>query len=67
LHISRGSAYELEALLQVALVINLIDEKSFNNVNSIVERNLRVINGHINYLEKSITANRQPPTANEKC
>lgn len=68
LHISRGSAYELETLLNVALMVNMINESAFNKVNDLVERNLRVINGYINYLEKkTITANGQPPTANEKC
>jgi four helix bundle protein len=66
-HISKGSAYELETLIHVAMMINLIDEKTYNIVNDIIDRNLRVINGYINYLEKPITANSQPPTANEKC
>src|SRR3954469_22939032 len=30
LHISRGSAYELETLLSVALMVNLIDEEKYN-------------------------------------
>lgn len=54
LHISRGSAYELETLLNVALMVNIIDEQSYKNVNELLERNLRVINGYINYLEKKL-------------
>jgi four helix bundle protein len=52
LHISRGSAYEVETLISVALMINIIDEEIFNKINDIVENNIRVINGFINYLEK---------------
>jgi len=52
LHISRGSAYEVETLLSVAREISIIDEQTFNKLNEIVDRNIRVINGFINYLEK---------------
>jgi four helix bundle protein len=51
LHISRGSAYEVETLLSVAREINIIDELNFNKSINIVDRNIRVINGFINYLE----------------
>jgi four helix bundle protein len=51
-HISRGSAYEVETLLSVARMINIIDEQAFNKVSEFVNRNIRVINGFINYLEK---------------
>jgi four helix bundle protein len=54
LHISRGSAYEVETLLSVAREINIIDEKTFLQISEIVDRNIRVINGFINYLEKKI-------------
>ena len=51
-HISRGSAYEVETLLSVARLINIIDEQSFNKMNELIDRNIRVINGFINYLDK---------------
>jgi four helix bundle protein len=51
-HISRGSAYEVETLLSVARMINIIDEQTFNEISEFVDRNIRVINGFINYLEK---------------
>jgi four helix bundle protein len=51
LHISRGSAYEVETLLSVARMINIIDEQVFYTLNDIIDRNIRVINGFINYLE----------------
>ncbi len=52
LHISRGSAYEVETLLSVALMINIIDQEKFNRVNDVLENNIRVTNGFINYLEQ---------------
>ncbi len=51
LHIARGSAYEVETLLEVARMINIIDEQDFNNLIDIIDRNIRVVNGFINYLE----------------
>jgi len=54
LHISRGSAYEVETLLSVALMINIIDPEKFNKVNEVIENNIRVINGFINYLETKV-------------
>ena len=52
LHISRGSAYELETLMSVALMIEIIDQEKYSAVNEILDNNIRVINGFINYLEK---------------
>jgi four helix bundle protein len=54
LHISRGSAYEVETLLSIAQMLNIIDEHTFNKLSEIVNRNIRVINGFINYLESKI-------------
>lgn len=52
LHISRGSAYELETLLSVALMINIINEVTYSRVNGLLEKNIQVINGFIKYLER---------------
>src|SRR5258707_645999 len=52
LHVSRGSAYEVETLLSVALLVKIINEETYNRVNLIVERNIQVINGFIKYLEQ---------------
>jgi four helix bundle protein len=54
LHISRGSAYEAETLLNIAQMLNIINEQTFNKLSEIVDRNIRVINGFINYLESKI-------------
>ena len=51
LHISRGSAYETETLLNVALMICLIDEDSFKRLAAKVEETIKIINGIIKYLE----------------
>jgi four helix bundle protein len=52
LHISRGSAYEVETLLNIAQMIDIIDEEKYKKANEILENNIRVINGFINYMEQ---------------
>jgi four helix bundle protein len=52
LHISRGSAYEVETLLNVAQMIEIMDEQSYNQVNTKLERSIQMLNGLINYLEQ---------------
>ena len=54
LHISRGSAYEVETLLSIARMINIVDDQAFDKLNELVDRNIRVINGFINYIESKI-------------
>jgi four helix bundle protein len=51
LHISRGSAYETETLLNVAFMINIIDQNSFERLTTKVEETIKIINGLIKYLE----------------
>src|ERR1700719_5341650 len=34
LHVSRGSAYELETLLNVAMMINIIDDQTYKKINN---------------------------------
>ncbi len=61
LYISRGSAYELETLLSVALMTNIIDQGSYNNLSKILESNIKLITGFINYLnQKPSTIHHQP-------
>ena len=52
LHVSRGSAYEVETLLSIAQMLNLIDEKIYINLNKNLERNIQMLNGLIKYLEQ---------------
>ena len=54
LHVSRGSAYEVETLLNIAQMIDIIDEKTYDRINKKLESNLRLINGFIKYLEQKI-------------
>ena len=53
LHISRGSLYELETLLNIAVMIEVITEKEFNTIISTLERSLQILNGFINYNQKA--------------
>jgi four helix bundle protein len=52
LHVSRGSAYEVETLLNVAMMINIIEEQTYIKINKKLESSIRLINGFINYLEQ---------------
>jgi len=58
LHISRGSAYELETLLSVALMTKIINEQNYNKLNKIVERNIQLINGFIKHIRSTINDTR---------
>jgi four helix bundle protein len=51
-HISRGSAYELETLLCVALMTKIISDETYSRVSTILERNIQLIAGYINYLKQ---------------
>jgi four helix bundle protein len=52
LHVSRGSAYEVETLLSVAQMIKIIDEENYERLNKKLERNIQMLNGFIKYLEQ---------------
>src|SRR4030095_4063710 len=52
LHVSRGSAYEVETLLSVAKMLDIIDDQNYNDINKKLESSIRLINGFINYLEQ---------------
>jgi len=52
LHISRGSAYEVETLLSVAQMIKIIDQENYTRLSKTLERNIQMLNGFIKYLEK---------------
>lgn len=51
-HISRGSSYELETLLCVALMTKIISDETYSRVSTILERNIQLISGYINYLKQ---------------
>jgi len=53
-HISRGSLYELETVLNIGLMINIAREEEVNKVLLLLETVLRLLNGLINSFEKRI-------------
>ncbi|MEP6465674.1 MAG: four helix bundle protein, partial [Parafilimonas sp.] len=52
LHIARGSLYELETLLNIALMVEILKEKDFEPFLMLIDENLKILNGLINSLEK---------------
>jgi four helix bundle protein len=54
LHVSRGSIYELETLLNIAVMVEIISENEFNQIVPFVEKSLQLLNGFINYNQKAI-------------
>ncbi|MBC7889157.1 MAG: four helix bundle protein [Ferruginibacter sp.] len=53
LHISRGSLYEMETLLNIAVMVEIITEEEFNKIIPSFEKSLQVLNGFINYNQKA--------------
>jgi len=53
-HVSRGSLYELETVLNIGLMINIAREEEVNKVLLLLETVLRLLNGLINSFEKRI-------------
>ncbi len=51
LHISRGFLYELETLLNSAVMIDIISEKQFEPFVSRLDECLKILNGLITYYE----------------
>jgi four helix bundle protein len=53
LHIARGSVYELETHLNIALMVNIIEEKTFTKTVSLVDDVIKLLSSLINYREKA--------------
>lgn len=53
LHISRGSLYEVETLLNIALMVEIIIGEKFTPLAELIEECLKILNGLISYYEKS--------------
>jgi four helix bundle protein len=53
LHVSRGSLYELETLLNIAVMVEIISENDFNRISPLIDKCLQLLNGLIRYYEKS--------------
>jgi four helix bundle protein len=53
LHIARGSIYELETLLNVAVMNKILLEKSNEELQMMIDKCVMILSGLINYYEKS--------------
>ncbi len=53
LYIARGSVYELETHLNIALMINIIQEKTFKTLIELIDEVSRLLSGLINYMQKA--------------
>ena len=53
LHIARGSIYELETHLNIALMIDIIDEDLFKKTTLRIDEVVKMLSGLINYMEKA--------------
>jgi four helix bundle protein len=53
LHISRGSLYEVETLLNIAVMVEIITDDEFNKIIPSLEKSMQVLNGFINYNQKA--------------
>src|ERR1700709_670042 len=47
LHIARGSAYEVETLLNIAVMVEIIPEEKFNPFENMIDEEIRILNGLI--------------------
>lgn len=50
LHIARGSIYEIETLLNIAVMINILDSATYVGLVSKVEKTMKLLGGLINYM-----------------
>jgi four helix bundle protein len=53
LHVARGSAYELETLLNITLMVKIINEASFKELTLLPDDTFKLLNGLINYIGKA--------------
>ncbi len=53
LHIARGSLYELETLLNIAVMVEIISEDDFKAMLPSLEKSMQLLNGFINFMEKA--------------
>jgi len=52
LHIARGSLYELETVLNIAVMVNILATEKFEALTPLIDENLKIINGLINRYER---------------
>lgn len=51
LHIARGSLYEVETLLNIAVMVEIINEDRFNHFENRIDEEIRILNGLIKSYE----------------
>jgi four helix bundle protein len=54
LHIARGSLYEVETLLNIAVMLAILPEDRFIEISKLSDECLKILNGFINYFEKRL-------------
>jgi four helix bundle protein len=53
LHIARGSLYEVDTQLDIAVMVDIVPKKALETIIPLVEDCLKILNGLISYYEKS--------------
>jgi four helix bundle protein len=53
LHIARGSVYELETHLNIAMMVNIIEEQNFKSIMNLIDEVIKRLSGLINYMQKA--------------
>ena len=53
LYVSRGSLYEVETLLNIAVMAEILKETGFVKLLPLVDQSMQVLNGLINYIKKT--------------
>lgn len=53
LHNARGSIYELETLLKIAVDVTILSEEKLQKSIILIDDSIKLLNGLINYLEKA--------------
>ncbi len=53
LHISRGSLYELETLINVAVMVEIVNAEQFEKLLKMIDETARLLSGFITYIGKS--------------
>jgi len=53
LHIARGSLYEVETLMSIAVMLNLMEETKFVEMSRVSDECIKILNGLISYFEKN--------------
>lgn len=51
-HIARGSLYEVETLLNIAVMVEILDEAKFNQFEMLIDEEIRILNGLIKSYEQ---------------